>query len=714
MRATTGFDLAAGARAALAGVDTSWAKPKHSQSILFPANAGISYGAPLFAAAPSPSIETKCVPYPPVFSQQIVALGANILVPLIVMLALIGCGRKTDQPQPRPTPVSSGSASSALTPIPASSTARVIPPQTAPPFPASNSANPGLTSDLAGALANAAPGATIQLPPGIYPGGLVLTKAVRIVGSMGQVFIQSEGRECISVRSAGVAVLNVQFICNGIGQLPAISVAEGAALELDGCKITSNTELGVTAVGKASIKAIGTSFVAVTGKAMRLDRQARGNFTQCSFAQSQLGLELANGASAELHSCAFDANGGNEGDGSIAYAGDGATFTADDCYFTNNNSGVTAAEGGTLTISHSSFKGNGIAPRDGVALALVTVATGGRGRITNTTFETNRQGLLIAGTAEIENCQFTGNGTQDNHFKANAQTILVFGKGAVATLRHCVLKGSEQYATFALASAKLIMDDVEISDSNTSGLVVGDRSLGAATAEVRSCRFLQNGLGMGVFAGSFASLEGCEFRGNEDGIIVLDQGSRLKGNKLTLAANKDCGINVRNSAQATVTNSDIQGNARGAVSGTRGKAAERGSLTLEDCHFAGNRTYAAGACAQSELILIRCVFDGSDKTNVFKERGAMVQNDAIPPPAPVPQPTAAQGPEKPVPAPEVGDDLLLPNEQTEDTSSPKSTTSPSPHHEKRSSKPRRKSTPRPHPPTPEGMRRLLRRLLPGG
>ncbi|MBA3962494.1 MAG: right-handed parallel beta-helix repeat-containing protein [Chthoniobacterales bacterium] len=275
-----------------------------------------------------------------------------------------------------------------------------------------------------------------------------------------------------------------------------------------------------------------------------------------------------------------------------------------------------------------------------------------------------------------------------------------------------MIKGSEHYAIFALASAKLIMEDVEISDSNTSGLVLGHRSLGAATAELKSCRFLQNGLGMGVFGGSFASLEGCEFRGNEDGIIVLDQGSRLKGNKLTLAANKDCGINVRSSAQAIVTDSDIQGNARGAVSGTRGKAAERGSLTLEDCRFAGNRTFAAGACAQSELILTRCVFDGSEKTNVYKERGAVVQNDAIPQPAPVPQPTASRDPEKPVPAPEVGDDSSLPNEQTEVTPSPESTTSP--HHEKSSPKPRRKPTPRPRPPTPEDVHRLLRRLLPGG
>ncbi|MBA3962495.1 MAG: right-handed parallel beta-helix repeat-containing protein [Chthoniobacterales bacterium] len=336
-------------------------------------------GAPHVAAAPAPeaiketppvsppsSIETKPVPRPPVVSPQIVAIGAGILLLLIIVLALSRCGRKPAKPEPMPTPVSGASPSPALTPTPvpslptAAPTAPVIPPPTASPLPTSNGASSGLTSDLAGALASAAPGATIKLPPGIYPGGLVLTKAVRIVGGMGQVFIQSEGRECLSVRAAGVAVQNVQFICNGIGQLPAISVADGAGLELDGCKITSNTEAGVTVAGKASIKAIGSSFVAVTGRAMWLDQKARGNFTQCSFAQSHLGLELANGASAELHSCAFDADGGNDGDGAIAFAGDGTTFTADDCHFSNNNAGVGAAKGATLTISKSSFKGNGL------------------------------------------------------------------------------------------------------------------------------------------------------------------------------------------------------------------------------------------------------------------------------------------------------------------------------------------------------------------
>ena len=180
-----------------------------------------------------------------------------------------------------------------------------------------------------------------------------------------------------------------------------------------------------------------------------------------------------------------------------------------------------------------------------------------------------------------------------------------------------------------------------------------------------------------------------------------------------LSTPRDCGINVRSNAEATVTDSDIQGNARGAVSGTRGKAAERGSLTLQDCRFSGNRTYAVGACAQSGLILTRCVFDGSDKTNVYKERGALVQNDAIPQPAPVQRPTVSQDPEKPVPASEEETDSSPSSQQTDVTPSPESTTSPSPHPEKSSPKPRRKPTPRPRPPTPEDLHRLLRRLLPG-
>ena len=140
---------------------------------------------------------------------------------------------------------------------------------------------------------------------------------------MGQVFIQSEGRECLSVGAAGVVVQNVQFICNGIGELAAISVAQGADLELEACKVQSNTALGVSASG--AIKALGSSFTAANGTALRLNSKAHGIFTQCSVGESVFGLWLAKGARAELHSCAFDRNGGagKQGRDRVSHRGPG-------------------------------------------------------------------------------------------------------------------------------------------------------------------------------------------------------------------------------------------------------------------------------------------------------------------------------------------------------------------------------------------------------
>ncbi|MEY2526130.1 MAG: hypothetical protein QOE73_901, partial [Verrucomicrobiota bacterium] len=77
-------------------------------------------------------------------------------------------------------------------------------------------------ADLAAMIAGAAPGATVKVPAGLYRGGLVVPRAIRLVADSkmgGQVLIQSEGKECLSVRAAGVSVQNIQFIGNGIGDL---------------------------------------------------------------------------------------------------------------------------------------------------------------------------------------------------------------------------------------------------------------------------------------------------------------------------------------------------------------------------------------------------------------------------------------------------------------------------------------------------------------
>ncbi len=599
------------------------------------------------------------LPIPP----RTIAIGAGAVVLLVLVIALSRCGSPKPASTPTPTatpvtsPVSSASPLPTATPAASSSPRIEVAPSIAPtPYGIPES------FDLTAAIAAAAPGATIKVPPGSYPGGLIVNKAVRLVGTLGQVFIQSEGRECLSVRAAGVAVQNVQFICNGIGELPAISVATGADLSLEACKVQSNTALGVSATG--AIKALGSSFTAANGSAVRLNSGSRSSFTQCSLGESIFGLWLTKGATAELHSCAFDRNGG-EGKGGIAsLSAAPASLTAEDCHFTNNTAGIRALDGATLTISGSSFKENGITPREGAMLGLVVLFNGAKGSIANSTFESNKQGVaaINGSKLQVDKCQFSGNGVQGTEILF-CQPIGVDGKDAVVTVRNSVLTDSAQYSANALDGGTIIIEDTEISGSRGPGLVVGYRGEGPGRAEVKRCRFLHNLTGVGLVAGSTVAIEDSEFRENQDGIIALDRKTNLRGTRLKFTGNTDSGLFLRQNAEAFVTDSDFMNNARGATAGVGGKPAERASFALENCRFGGSRFFAVGACTQSQVSLTNCSFDGTDKQNIYKERGAIVKNDtSLPSPGPTaaadasPSPTSGAGvAPKPVPEPEAGD-----------------------------------------------------------
>ncbi|MBA3962490.1 MAG: right-handed parallel beta-helix repeat-containing protein [Chthoniobacterales bacterium] len=651
-----------------------------------------------------PPVIDPVPPPPSPINPRLIAIAAAVVVMLLVfVIALRQCGSPAPKPAPEPTP--RPTASIALSPSPIPSAAPSVSPSAAvtatpvfvpPPF-----ALPE-TFDLNAALAQAAPGATIKIPPGSYPGGLVVNKAVHLVGAMGQVFFQSEGRECLSVHAPGVTVQNVQFLCNGIGELPAISIAQGADLELEACKVQSSTAVGVSAMG--GLKALGSSFTAASGTAVRLNQGSRASLTQCSLGESQFGLWLANGATAELHSCAFDRNGAEGRGATISLTGAKSSLTAEDCHFTNNSAGIRALDGAMVAISKSSFKNNGVTPTAGTQLGLVVLFNNARGTIAESTFESNQQGVSCVNGSqlEIEKCQFAGGGIEANEIPF-CQAVAAYGKGAVVTVRHSVITDSAQYAVNAIDGGKAILEETEISGTRSVGLAVGDREAGRGQAEVKRCQFLHNRTAIGLVAGSAATIEGAEIRENQDGIILADPGTRLRASKLKISGQSDAGLFVRLNGEASISDSDFTNNARGAIAGVRGKTSERATLTLKDCRFGGSRYFGVGACVQSVVSLTNCTFNGSDKQNIYKERGATVQtNEPVTPTPPNENQTS------PTPAQSV-----TPFASASPSPSPESS-APSPGHEKKiDKKPRRTPTPRPHLPTPEDVDRLLRQLLPG-
>ena len=284
------------------------------------------------------------------------------------------------------------------------------PPAIETPEPSARPVESGI--DLADLIAKAAPNAQIKVPPGTYR-NIVLTRPIQLVGEGNkQVLIMGQGKEALVVKTTGASVQNIQFLCEGIGALPAISVTAGASLDMDACTVQSETAIGLLATGKASVKAIGTKFTVPNGAAIRLTEAAKANLTQCPITDTKIGLNVWGGSSAELHSCAFERDGGPEGGGSvIALNGKNTVVTADDCHFNSNTAGLLVAKQGSLTITKSLFKENTAGAAGGI-LGLISVRDGSQATLTNDDFESNRQGIaaIDGGRVEMTECHLVRNG----------------------------------------------------------------------------------------------------------------------------------------------------------------------------------------------------------------------------------------------------------------------------------------------------------------
>jgi hypothetical protein len=554
---------------------------------------------------------------------------------IIIVLALRHHG-------PAPAPVAKESGRDApigASPTPAgqaSPTASASVPPGAPTVPPGGGVPTGPAANLAELIANAGNNGTVKLRPGLYQGGAIITQPVRIVGETqtgGQAFIQSDTKDALSIKSKGVVLQNVQVLFNGSGEVPAISVSENAELETDGVKVMSSSNYGLVANSNASIKATASSFTASNGIAAQIDHQSRAVFTQCNFTDAQTGLALANGSTGELHACAFERDGARTGRGAImTIAGDKTRVTIDDCRFSSNPSGIVAGESASLAVTNSKFKDNGVSSAQGNwILGLIQVRSGATAQLEGDSFESNAQGIVATngGTLEINKCRFDGNGLQTRgQLIGGCMAVSANGQGSKAILRNSSISGSASYAVAVMWSARLNVEDTEITGARTVGLLVGDRNGLPATLEAKRCHFVQNIIGVGVCAGSTANIAESECRENNQGSVAFDKGTRLILTKATLLGNRDHGLYVYGGANAEVIDSQIENNARGAQTGMQNKSAMAASLTVQNSRVAGNQVFGLGAYAKSVVTLNKVTLEGNGKTNISRESSAVVRIDA--------------------------------------------------------------------------------------
>jgi hypothetical protein len=272
--------------------------------------------------------------------------------------------------------------------------------------------------------------------------------------------------------------------------------------------------------------------------------------------------------------------------------------------------------------------------------------------VTSCTFEANRHGISVGegATLELSQSQLAGNGlSQSRQIIVPSLPLAVFGPGAHATVRSCVFANSPQFAVTVFGGGSLTLDDVEVSNARVAGLIVGDQSAAPAQAEIMRSRFHHSGTAIGVFAGSAATVTDGQIFENDDGIRVSDPQSRLEVRNTRFVGQREHGLLVEGEGRASVSSSEFRDNARGAVSGAPRRSKGPGMLTLENCLVGGNRVVGVGAYGKSELTLVRCDLEETNKLKIHRDRAAVVQNDAAAAPTATPadsEPTTSKSPEE--------------------------------------------------------------------
>jgi parallel beta-helix repeat protein len=223
--------------------------------------------------------------------------------------------------------------------------------------------DPRMRGDFTGiapAIRAAWPGDRILIRPGLYEGGLVVDKALEIVGDghASDIEIRAYGAEAL-VFEAGkaegrVANLTLRQVRGG-REYHAVDVREGR-LDLEGCDIRSGSSTGVAVLAGASLRLRGSkihgshkSGVLVCDSALATleDNEITGN--------QSCGVQVRTGASATLRGNRIH----NNTESGIWVYDRGQATLEDNDIISNGIVGVSVSSGGSVTVRGNRINRNG-------------------------------------------------------------------------------------------------------------------------------------------------------------------------------------------------------------------------------------------------------------------------------------------------------------------------------------------------------------------
>ena len=397
------------------------------------------------------------------------------------------------------------------------------------------------SGDIETVAASLSDGDVVNLRAGTYTGNFEVNVSARFVGpASGKGVATIRGvdaqRAGLTISGKKVGFENISLSFESAGDSPAVQISREAAVEMTNCAMTTQSKFGILVIESASLTAQGTQFRAVNaGCCLKYQGTAQGTLNHCSFLAGRWGIEVINAAQVQGSNCSFQQIGLVNGVGlTLGVVGGRASLTLDACQFDGNTATIMADEGGTLHLTGSTFRNNGVTGEgENTSWGMICAQHGSRVSLKDNVFEDNRQGLvaLSGSSLLLERAQMrrTGLVTENQKLKSYSNAVGANDQGTTVNVMGCTISDSLNDAFNVGGGANLNMVETTITNSNLCALTLGFANTAAAQAVLNNVR-INGAHGDAIFvnSGSQLDMQSCQVA-NSDFVGVEVQGNGSQG-----------------------------------------------------------------------------------------------------------------------------------------------------------------------------------------
>ncbi|HEX3421267.1 MAG TPA: right-handed parallel beta-helix repeat-containing protein [Candidatus Udaeobacter sp.] len=494
------------------------------------------------------------------------------------------------------------------------------------------------SGDIETVAASLSDGDVVNLRAGTYTGNFEVNVSAHFIGpASGKGVATIRGvdgqRAGLTISGKKVEFENISLSFESAGDSPAVQISREAAVELTNCAMTTQSKFGILVSESASLTAQGTQFRAANaGCCLKYQGTARGTLSHCSFLAGRWGMEVVNAAQVQGSNCSFQQIGLVNGVGlTLGVVGGRASLTLDACQFDGNTAAIMADEGGTLHLTGSTLRNNGITGEgENTSWGMICAQHGSRVSLKDDVFEDNRQGLVALGGSSLllERAQMrrTGLVTENQKLKAYCNAVGASDQGTTVNVMGCTIFDSLNDAFNVAGGANLNIVETTITNSNLCALTLGFANTAAAQAVLNNVR-INGAHGDAIFvnSGSQLDMQSCQVANSDFvGVEAQGNGSQGKITNSTITGCKSIGLDANLGATITAFGCTMEATTRGAQAGLPNDQQKQGSVLLTNCTVRGNSVFGVGAC-RGAMLVMKGGFLGGNKQNTWHESGGTVR-----------------------------------------------------------------------------------------